>query len=184
MAFPVMNSPTFPSIADASFMPPKLEDMPIVNPGPRYYRCADGVTRLLTEDQAINLPGCSVVEAPPFGLEGRRIQVVYGLGQASPSPASPGPGTPQGNPQGGPPSGGDRNFDEGGRLDRFYSPQWPSIQVPAYGLPPGVPCAWEKDSAGNDIYVCRPQIGVPTPPQVLVYGPVSYPTRTFFPLFY
>jgi hypothetical protein len=62
MAFPVINSPTFPSVSDAPFLPPKLKDMPIFNPGVNYYVCEDGVTRILTEEQAINMGiSCKVV---------------------------------------------------------------------------------------------------------------------------
>lgn len=54
MAYPVVNSPMFPSVADAGFLPPKLRDMPIFNPGANRYRCPDGQVRILTENQAIN----------------------------------------------------------------------------------------------------------------------------------
>lgn len=55
MAWPLINSPSFPSTADIPGLPPKLREMPIVNPGTRTYLCEDGVTRVLTEEQALNL---------------------------------------------------------------------------------------------------------------------------------
>ncbi len=55
MAFPILNSPTFPSVADVPGLPPKFGQMPIMNPGTHTYLCEDGITRVLTEEQAINL---------------------------------------------------------------------------------------------------------------------------------
>jgi hypothetical protein len=67
MAYPIINSPMFPSVADIPALPPTLEQMPVFNPGQRYYRCEDGVTRLLTEEQAINMGiSCSAV-GPEMG---------------------------------------------------------------------------------------------------------------------
>lgn len=70
MAYPVINSPFLPSIADAPFLPPKLKDMPVFNAGTSCYECEDGVTRTMTEAQAINMGiSCKVVDpsrcAPP-----------------------------------------------------------------------------------------------------------------------
>jgi hypothetical protein len=74
MAYPIVNGPTFPSVADVPALPPTLEQMPIVNPGVRYYQCEDGVTRLLTEEQAINL-GISCRAISPPALLGSRYPV-------------------------------------------------------------------------------------------------------------
>lgn len=64
MAYPVINSPTFPSVADAPFLPPKLHEMPVFNPGVRCYECEDGVTRYMTEAEAINTGiSCKAVDA-------------------------------------------------------------------------------------------------------------------------
>lgn len=69
MAFPVMNSPFLPSIADAPFMPPKLKDMPVFNPGVRCYECEDGSVQYLSENEAINRGiSCKVVD--PSRCEG------------------------------------------------------------------------------------------------------------------
>lgn len=79
MAYPVINSPMFPSTADAPFLPPKLKDMPIFNPGTRYYQCEDGVVRLLTENQAINLGiSCRAIEpsVAPMVLAGPRYRTI------------------------------------------------------------------------------------------------------------
>lgn len=71
MAFPVMNSPFLPSIADAPFLPPKLKDMPIFNPGVRCYECEDGTVRYMSENEAINMGiSCKAIDparcsAPP-----------------------------------------------------------------------------------------------------------------------
>lgn len=63
MAYPVINSPMFPSVADAPFLPPKLKEMPVFNPGVRCYECEDGVTRYMTEAQAINMGiSCKAVD--------------------------------------------------------------------------------------------------------------------------
>lgn len=62
MAYPVINSPTFPSVADAPFLPPKVKDMAIFNPGTHTYLCEDGITRVLTENEAINMGmSCKVI---------------------------------------------------------------------------------------------------------------------------
>lgn len=64
MAYPIANSSFLPSIADAPFLPPKLKDMPIFNPGTSCYECDDGTVRTMTEAEAINYPGsCKVVDA-------------------------------------------------------------------------------------------------------------------------
>jgi hypothetical protein len=63
MAFPVINSPFLPSVADAPFLPPKLKDMPVSNPGVSCYECEDGIARYMTEAQAINMGiSCKVVD--------------------------------------------------------------------------------------------------------------------------
>lgn len=63
MAFPVMNSPFLPSIADAPFLPPKLKDMPVTNPGVHCYECEDGSVRRMSENEAINAGiSCKVVD--------------------------------------------------------------------------------------------------------------------------
>lgn len=80
MAWPIMNSPTFPSTADVPGLPPKLNEMPIVNPGTRTYLCEDGVTRVLTEEQALNL-----------GISCRAIGPALAGGQALSGPLPPGP---------------------------------------------------------------------------------------------
>lgn len=79
MAYPIANSPMFPSVADAPFLPPKLDEMPVFNEGLRYYRCEDGVTRLLTQEQAINLGiSCEALKPAVFGgwLAGARYKAV------------------------------------------------------------------------------------------------------------
>lgn len=67
MAIPVSNSSFLPSVADAPFLPPKLKEMPIFNPGTHYYQCEDGVVRLLTENEAINM-GISCKAIAPAGV--------------------------------------------------------------------------------------------------------------------
>lgn len=63
MAWPIINSPFLPSIADVPALPPKLKEMPVFNPGVSTYICEDGVTRVMTEEQAINLGiSCKVVD--------------------------------------------------------------------------------------------------------------------------
>lgn len=54
-AIPVAGSPFLPSLADVPGLPPKLDEMPIFNPGTRCYVCEDGQHRVLTQAQAINL---------------------------------------------------------------------------------------------------------------------------------
>lgn len=76
MAFPILNSPTFPSVADVPGLPPKFGQMPIMNPGTHTYLCEDGITRVLTEEQAINL-----------GISCRAIE------DGAPAPATVWPGT-------------------------------------------------------------------------------------------
>lgn len=61
--------------------------------------------------------------------------------------------------------------------------------VPPYNYPaanpPGTSCSWEKDVNGNNIYVCRPvEGGAPQVQPALSYGPMGFPVRTVFPLFY
>ncbi len=80
MAYPVINSPFLPSVADAPFLPPKLKDMAVTNPGVNCYECDDGTVRNMSEAQAINLGAagisCKVVDAsrcgtpPPFSAPG------------------------------------------------------------------------------------------------------------------
>ncbi len=155
MAYPVVNSPFLPSIADAPFLPPKLKEMPIFNPGTNVYQCEDGSTRVMTEAEAINAGmSCKVVKA--MGQAGA---------QSAPSPASPAQ------------PAADQNFDWAGV--RLVNPRL----YPA--APANTPCAWEKDVDGNDIYVCRPAKAAIPPPLLYSYGPVSYPTQVVFPgLFY
>lgn len=85
MAYPIINSPTFPSTADIPSLPPKLDQMPIFNPGTHTYVCEDGVTRVLTEEQAINFGAsgisCKVVD--------RELNGAADLG--SPQEFAPGP---------------------------------------------------------------------------------------------
>lgn len=79
MAYPIANSPTFPSVADAPFLPPKLKEMSIENEGLRYYRCEDGVTRLMTREQAERLGiSCEALQPAVFGgwLAGARYKAV------------------------------------------------------------------------------------------------------------
>lgn len=175
MAFPVINSPTFPSIADAPFLPPKLKDMPIFNPGRRYYRCEDGITRLLTEAEAINLGiSCSAIEGGSL-MGGIRVQNLLGQ-QGTPQNA---PGA-QGSPQ-----GANIQVDQPIDLNPFVWPGYPLVSPQLYPqVPPGSSCAWEKDAVGNDVWVCRPSapaaVLTPPPAPLYSYGPVSYPVQTFF----
>lgn len=79
MAYPIANSPMFPSTADAPFLPPKLEEMPVANEGLRYYRCEDGITRLMTQEQAERLGiSCEALVPGVFGgwLAGARYKGV------------------------------------------------------------------------------------------------------------
>lgn len=88
MAYPIINSPMFPSVADVPALPPTLEQMPVFNPGTRAYLCEDGATRLLTEEQAINLAAggmsCRVVGPDMSGPSGPRTEF-------APGPFSTGP---------------------------------------------------------------------------------------------
>ena len=59
------------------FLPPKLKDMPVFNPGVSCYECEDGSVRQMTEAQAINMGiSCKVVDSsrcgvpPPFTTPG------------------------------------------------------------------------------------------------------------------
>jgi hypothetical protein len=80
MAYPIINSPFLPSIADVPALPPKLKDMAITNPGVSCYECDDGTVRQLSEAEAINLGAagisCKVADAsrcgtpPPFTTPG------------------------------------------------------------------------------------------------------------------
>lgn len=82
MAYPVINSPMFPSVADAPFLPPKLKEMPVFNPGSRFYSCEDGSTRWMTENEAINAGmSCKVISAPSLAGGGFPVR---NLGHASP----------------------------------------------------------------------------------------------------
>lgn len=181
MAIPIVNSPMFPSVADAGFLPPKLRDMPIFNPGVHRYRCPDGLVRMLTEEQAIN--GNCVLD------EGS-----YLMGQASPAPSG-GAGTPMPASPGPSPSfdrGFDRGFDRFDQfpLEAFNWPVWPGLVPPTSypQVPPGTHCAWEKDVNGNDVYVCRPAAGAPVvvapPAPSYIYGPIGIPTQTIFGRFF
>ncbi len=68
MALPIINSPFLPSVADVPAFPPKLKDMPIMNPGTHTYLCEDGITRVMTEEQAINLGiNCRVADEDVIG---------------------------------------------------------------------------------------------------------------------
>src|SRR6266404_7387297 len=178
MAFPVINSPTFPSINDAPFLPPKLKDMPIFNPGRRTYRCEDGVTRFLTEQEAINLGiSCSAVIDEGGSLMGAGIRVQNLLGQSQGAPQNA-PGA-QGSPR-----GANIQVDQPLDLNPFVWPGYPLVAPQPYPqVPPGSSCACEKDAVGNDVYVCRPApaaVLVPPPAPLYSYGPVSYPVQTFF----
>jgi hypothetical protein len=177
MAYPVVNSPMFPSVADAGFLPPKLRDMPIFNPGTRRYRCPDGQVRMLTENQAIN--GNCVLDEGGY-LMGQASPAPSG-GAGTPSPASPSPSFNQGFDR-----GRDFRFDQ---LQQFNWPYWPSVVRPPAlpQVPPGTTCAWEKDVNNNDVYVCRPAAGAPVivapPPPAVIYGPVGIPAQTIFRFF-
>lgn len=115
---------------------------------------------------------------------------VRNLGQASPGPGGPGAqGTPSpASPGTSAPSGGrsfDRSFERSFDFQNpFVWPGYPIVTPTLYpSTPPGTNCAWEKDSAGNDIYVCRPVAGAPPVvpgPQLYSVGPVYYPAQTVF----
>lgn len=157
MAYPVVNSPFLPSVADAPFLPPKLREMPIFNPGVHTYRCEDGSIRTMTEEEAINV--------------GMSCKAMRGMGQASPAGGVGSQGAPS------PASPPQPTADWAGV--RLVSP----LLYPA--APAGTVCDWEKDSEGNDIYVCRPKKSEVRGPILYSYGPVSYPTQVVFPgLFY
>jgi hypothetical protein len=180
MAYPVANSPMFPSVNDAPFLPPKLKDMPVFNPGSRFYQCDDGSTRWMTEAEAINAGmSCRVISAPAMAGRGFPVR---NLGQAAPAagaaPAAPSGGPPggQGNPQGASIQS-DMPFDQ----SQFVWPGYPLVSPLNYPVTPaGTSCAWETDTAGNDIYVCRPAVGAVRAPALYAAGPISYPVQTFF----
>lgn len=172
MAYPIANSAFLPSTADAPFLPPKLNEMPVFNPGSRFYQCEDGSTRWMTQEEAINRGGCKVVEGSQ--MNPNRFPVLN-MGQASPSA----PGS-QGTPTPASPAQPALSFDS-----QFVWPGYPIVSPLNYPAPPpGTNCAWEEDVDGNDIYVCRPEKGAARGPVLYAAGPVSFPAQTFFTGFY
>src|SRR5262245_42315937 len=158
------------------------------------YWCPDaGQYESLTIPEA-RMRGCQAVpygatgmppyaKGPPPGLMGYYMGQQGGAGGAQGTPQGGGQGGAQGTPQPASPPASFSPLDQG----PFFWPTLPLVPPVAYPPvpPPGTTCSWEKDVNGNDIYVCRQASSAVVPvPQMYSYGPVIYPTRTFFPTFY
>jgi len=162
-------------------------------------------SQIAREYHCYQSPDGSQFISVPFGqrdsyLAAGWVATDYGKCQGPPLHAQP-VGTPPGfvmgqRGGGGHGGGGGGGFRGGGGFVSSgftdfgpdFFPGYPLVPPYAYppATPPGTTCAWEKDANGNSIYVCRPTPGAPvvSAPPALSYGPVVYPTTSFFPAFY
>jgi len=58
----INNGPFLPGTAYVPFYPPKIKDMAMFNKGSHTYLFDDGITRVMTEDQATIWPKCRMID--------------------------------------------------------------------------------------------------------------------------